>query len=67
MPFGKKNVIVGSVVNVIASFKSQLDTLEEQKKKKRFKVWLSELINQAAFAFVEDFKIMPFHILTAAK
>lgn len=65
MPFGKKNVIVDSVVNVIASFKSQPDTLEEQKK--CFKVWLSELINQAAFAFVEDFKIMPFHILTAAK
>lgn len=32
MPFGKKNVIVDSVVNVIASFKSQPDTLEEQKK-----------------------------------
>lgn len=45
--------------------KSQLDTSEEQKK--CIKIQLSELIDQAALAFVEKFKIMPFHILTAAK
>lgn len=28
---------------------------------------LSDLTDQAALEFVEEFKIMPFHILTAAK
>lgn len=64
MPFEKKIVIVDSVVNATASFKSQLDTWEEEK---CLKIWLSDLTDQAALAFVEEFKIMPFHILTAAK
>lgn len=45
--------------------KSQHDTSGEQKK--CLKIRLSELINQAALIFIEKFKIMPFHILTAAK